>query len=382
MLDLSQLLNVNDMSIFKKRNKYWVNISFNRFRYRLPSPDNTYAGAKAYESLMRQRLARGEPVKEEKEIIETINFNDFSKQWFNVYVKSNNKKSEIIQKESILRNHLKPFFGKKELSQINSLDIERYKSDKIKDGLNNKTINNQLTVIAKCLRVAEEWGVLDKLPKIKKLKVQPQKFDFLTQEECSLLLDNTDGQFKEMILFAIKTGLRFGELIAIDWNDVNLSEQLLTVRRSIVLGEMGSTKSNKIRYIPLTDEVCQMFIQRVKKSGYVFSDKLGSPLKQYHCCDNLYSLCKRIGLRKIGWHTFRHTFASHLIQNGVSIKAVQELLGHSDIVTTMRYSHLGPSALREAVKTLEAKKSVNLDFWHHSGTTLEKVTVKSNSKSD
>lgn len=365
------------MSIFKKRNKYWINISFNRCRYRLPSPDNTYAGAKAYESLIRQKLSRGELIKEEKKKVETINFNDFSKQWFNVYVQSNNKKSEIIQKESILRNHLKPFFGRKELIQINSLDIEKYKSDKIKDGLKNKTINNQLTVLAKCLKIAEEWGLLEKIPKIKKLKVQPQKFDFLTEEECKLLLDNSDGIFKEMIFFAIKTGLRFGELIAIDWNDVNLSEQLLTVRRSIVLGEMGSTKSNKIRYIPLTNEICQTLIQRVKKSGYVFSDKLGGHLKQHRCCDNLYSLCKRIGLRKIGWHTFRHTFASHLVQNGVSIKAVQELLGHSDIVTTMRYSHLGPSTLREAVKTLESKKSVNLNFWHHSGPTLEKTNIKS-----
>jgi len=368
------------MSIFKKRNKYWINISFNRARYRLPSPDNTYAGAKAYESLIRQKLARGEPIKEETEKKETFTFNSFSEQWFNVYVKNNNKKSEIIQKESILRNHLRPFFGSKLLEEINNLDIEKYKAEKTKTGLANKTINNQLTVLSKCLRIAEEWGVLDRMPKIKKLKVQPQKFDFLTEEECRLLLDNSEGYLREMIFFAIKTGLRFGELIAIDWNDINFKESLLTVRRSIVLGEMGSTKSNKIRYIPLTDDICQMLIQRFKKSGYVFSDKLGNPFKQHHCCEGLYSLCKRVGLRKIGWHTFRHTFASHLIQNGVSIKAVQELLGHSDIVTTMRYSHLGPSTLREAIKTLELRNDNNLDFWHHIGTTSEKVSLKVVSK--
>ncbi|MFA7050004.1 MAG: tyrosine-type recombinase/integrase [Patescibacteria group bacterium] len=369
------------MSIYKNKNKYWISIYYERRRIRRPSPENTYAGAKAYEALVRQKLARGEPIVEVKhEKKGAINFNEFSKQWFNVYVKSNNKKSEIIQKESILRNHLKPFLGRKELGQINSLDIEKYKSDKIKDGLKNKTINNQLTVLAKCLKVAEEWGLLERTPKIKKLKVQPQKFDFLTEEECKLLLDNSDGVFKEMVFFAIKTGLRFGELIAIDWNDVNLSEQLLIVRRSIVLGEMGSTKSNKIRYIPLTDEVCQMLIQRVKKSGYVFSDNFGKPLKQHRCCDNLYSLCRRIGLRKIGWHTFRHTFASHLIQNGVSIKAVQELLGHSDIVTTMRYSHLGPSALRGAVKTLETKKALQINFGHNIDIILKETPekVKSN----
>lgn len=369
---MSQLLN-NAMSIIKRGNKYWVDIRFNHQRYRKASPENTYAGAKAYESLIRQKLARGEPIVEIKDKTVEASFKDFFVKWFNVYVKNNNKKSEIIQKESVFRNHLNPFFGKKNLDGISNIDIEKYKSEKVGLGLNNKTINNQLAMLSKFFKVAEEWGVLEKIPKIKKLKAQPQKFDFLTEEECKLLLDNSEGYLKEMIFFAIKTGLRFGELIAIDWNDIDLKEQLLTVRRSIVLGEMGSTKSNKIRYIPLTDEVCQMLIQRIKKSGYVFSDNFGNHLKQHRCCDKLYSLCKRVGLRKVGWHTFRHTFASHLIQNGVSIKAVQELLGHSDIVTTMRYSHLGPSTLREAIRSLETKKNIEIDFGHNMDTIVKKL---------
>ena len=122
---------------------------------------------------------------------------------------NNNKKSEIIQKESVFRNHLNPFFGKKNLDDISNMDIEKYKSEKVGLGLNNKTVNNQLAMLSKFFKVAEEWGVLEKIPKIKKLKVQPQKFDFLTEEECKLLLDNSEGYLKEMIFFAIKTGLRF-----------------------------------------------------------------------------------------------------------------------------------------------------------------------------
>ena len=66
-----------------------------------------------------------------------------------------------------------------------------------------------------------------------------------------------------------------------------------------------------------------------------------------------------MGLRRIGWHTLRHTFASHLVQSGVSILIVKELLGHSDVKTTMRYSHLGPLATTDAISTLSKQRIDN-----------------------
>lgn len=73
------------------------------------------------------------------------------------------------------------------------------------------------------------------------------------------------------------------------------------------------------------------------------------------CLRWLHKACRKAGLRNIGWHTLRHTFASHLAQNGVSIMLIRELLGHSDIRTSMRYSHLTPLATREAIKSLNRK---------------------------
>ncbi len=73
------------------------------------------------------------------------------------------------------------------------------------------------------------------------------------------------------------------------------------------------------------------------------------------CLRWLHTACVEAGIREIGWHALRHTFASHLAQNGVSITIVKELLGHSDIRTTMRYSHLTPLASRKAISTLEKK---------------------------
>ena len=89
--------------------------------------------------------------------------------------------------------------------------------------------------------------------------------------------------------------------------------------------------------------------------------------------------CAEAGIRRVGWHTLRHSFASHLVTAGVSIKAVQELLGHSDIRTTMRYAHLAPSALREALRVLEGTSAPEqiLGQWvGNAPTTAEPQTAK------
>ena len=160
------------MSVYKRNNKYWIAFRYNRQRYRRASPDNTYAGAKAFEALIRQKLAKGElidTVKEKK--VNISSFQDFSKQWFEVYVKTNNKYSETSNKESILRAHLVPFFGRKRLNEINGLDVENFKAKEVKAGLSNKSINNFLIVLSRCLKVAQDWGVIEKVCRRGRIKL-------------------------------------------------------------------------------------------------------------------------------------------------------------------------------------------------------------------
>ncbi|MFH1772992.1 MAG: site-specific integrase [Patescibacteria group bacterium] len=362
------------MSARKIINSWFVDIRFNRARIRKKSPENSKNGAQAYEAVLRRKLARGESIEEEKKE-EICSFKDFTEKWLLNYVNGRNKPSEQRQKKIILNVHLIPFFGKMPIDKISSLKIEEYKSAKMKQGLANKTINNQLAVLGKCLHTAEEWEILKKAPKIKLFKVPPQKFDFLSINESQQLLNSAKGIWREMILIALKTGLRLGEITALDWSDVNIGNKLLTVRRSLVRNIMVSPKSNKIRYVPLTDEVCRSLNMRVQKKGFLFTDDNGQPLKAECVRRTLHRICGQADLRIVGWHTLRHTFASHLAEAGASIKAIQELLGHSDIKTTMRYAHLSPSALQETVKLLEPKRDFQTILGQYMGNE-EKVKVK------
>ena len=338
------------MGVRKRYNKWWVDFSFGRTRYRKVSPENSKKGAEAYEIVLKQRLARGESIDKVEET--KILFKDFAADWFQTYVKSNNKHSEIISKEKILRVHLLPFFGRCNLDSITNLNVEKYKARKIEEKLNPKTINNHLTVLHKSLQCALEWGIIKSCPITKKLKTPPQKFDFLSEEESRQLINSANGIMRDMIVVALETGLRFGELIALTWEDVNFVQHELIIRQAFALGVLGSTKSNKIRHIPMTPSVYEILKGREKDKSFVFPSLNGTPLDQSRSIKRLYRICENAGLRKIGWHVLRHTFASHLAQAGANLVAIQNLLGHSDIHTTMRYAHINSSLLRDAIDSL------------------------------
>lgn len=341
------------MTVIKRGKSYWIDIGHNRTRYRKRSPDNSYKGALAYEALIRQKLAFGKPIEEIKpERLYT--FREIAIQWLNTYVKNNNKPSEFEIRQYILNATLIPYFGKKYVNKIRTYDIEQYKSYLLMQRkLSPKSINNYLSILSRCLKSAVEWDIIKDIPKIKLLKVPPQKFDYLTEAETNRLIAHARGIWHDMILFAVRTGLRFGEIIALKWEDIDLKAGILTVNRNIVRGVEGSPKNNRIRTIPLTKSVIRMLEGKTIRSGYVIQDEKANHLKYNPCRKKLHEVCRMAKLRKISWHVLRHTFASQLAAKDISIISIKELLGHSDIKMTMRYSHVNLPILKSAIDSLE-----------------------------
>ena len=142
----------------------------------------------------------------------------------------NNKPSEQRTKKYILNASLVPFFGKMRLGKITTHDIERYKAHALKEGVTRKTINNRLTVLRKCMSTAYDWLELPGTPpKFVWLKCPPHAMDYLSPDECELLLAHADGVIREMILTALRTGMRQGELKGLQWSSIDWQNRSIGV---------------------------------------------------------------------------------------------------------------------------------------------------------
>lgn len=362
------------MSARKIRGHWFVDLRYGGRRFRKRSPDDSRAGAVAYEATLRGRLSRGEPLVPPPPKPPPPRFQAFAWRWFHTYVETNNKLSEQKAKYLMLRKHLVPSFGPLPLDRIDSLRIEQFKAVRLRSGLSPKTVNNIIAVLAKCLRTAEDWGELERVPKMKPLRVEPPGFDYLSIAEAERLIAAVpDEPWHAMVLVALRTGLRIGELIGLEWGDVNLDNGILTVRRSVFGRHIVSPKSNRIRHIPLTDKAYRTLVEIRQPTGPVFGRVGGVRLNDQLARRTLRRFCIQANLRPIGWHVLRHTFASHLAMSGVSIKVIQELLGHSDVRTTMRYAHLGPSSLHDAVQLLDTPDGFRELLGHSVGNALTAV---------
>jgi len=212
---------------------------------------------------------------------------------------------------------------------------------------------------------AAEWGVIDRscVPVIEWAKVEEQGFDFFTFEEAERIGASLADEpvWRAMIAFGLNTGLRLGELRALRRTDVDKRGMMATVQRSVWKKIEAGTKSARIRKIPLNAAAMAAFELAVAASplsSFVFTGDKGKQLTKEQCKWPLWRACDQAEVgRRVGWHVLRHTFASHLAMRGVPLVTIQKLMGHSTIQMTMRYAHLAPEYLRDAVLALERPDS-------------------------
>lgn len=338
------------------RNWWWVDFRHEGRRYRIRSPENSRAGAKAYEAVVAHRLTNGElatpPAPAPPRVV--MRFAAFSRYWFDTYVRTSNKPSSQRSRAHMLRNHLVPAFGGIALNEIATRHVEAYKAEKIRGGLSPKTVNEHLGILSKCLRDARDWDVPVGNLNIRRLRAPKPSYHFLSRPDAARLLAAfRSDRWRAMATLALHTGLRVGELFGLRWEDIDLESGLLSVRQSVVRGIIGTPKSDRERHVPL-DAQATAALSAVPRSGtFVFHREDGRPLALSTAEGALRRACARAGLRVIGWHVLRHTYASWLAATGTPVPAIQQLLGHSTIEMTMRYAHLAPSALRDAAAALQ-----------------------------
>jgi site-specific recombinase XerD len=220
------------------------------------------------------------------------------------------------------------------------------------------TVNIELRTLRAFFNTAVRWRLLESNPfKVQLLRIPENKPTFLSKQDFQKLLNVIEEHWlKEVIIFAVSTGIRRGELANLKWNSVDLVRKLLYVESTPTF----RTKSGRMRIIPLNNTA--IFILQAKQgknmSDYVFTlngkqifaNWITHIFKRYVKQANLSN-------QSIHFHSLRHSFASWLAQDGTSVYVIKDLLGHSDVKTTQIYSHLQPESLHAEVN----KISINLN---------------------
>ena len=221
-----------------------------------------------------------------------------------------------------------------------------------------KTVNNVLTTLNTLLRVAKEWRVIQEIPcQIRLIKAPRPAMAFHDFPEYERLVDvahASDATAYLIVLLGGEAGLRCGEMLALDWQDIDLTKRQLCVQHADWNGHVTAPKGGRLRYVPLTVRLAKALgSHRHLVSSRVLCQEDGRPLTRKIAQGHVRRAARRARLIDGGVHVLRHTFCSHLAMRGAPARAIQELAGHQDLSTTQRYMHLSPAAIEGAIRLLD-----------------------------
>jgi integrase len=343
------------MAVFKKQGVYWVDYYINGHRKRERiGPDKRLA-----EVVFKKRkveIAEGKFLDKRK--VPRCTFNELAALYLK-WAQVNHRGYASTQSRV---EHLREEFGLLQLSAITPLMIDHYVAKRA--GIRRPaTVNRELQILHHMFRKAQEWGkALDNPVKHQRpLRVNNGRLRYLSLEEMGRLLAVADEELRPILMAALHTGLRRGELFRLTWHDVDFKRGIMRVLH---------TKNGEVREIPMTDTLRDTLqhLPRRLNSDYVFPGKTGHGLVDIRKRFN--RALREAGIEEFVFHDLRHTFASHLIMAGVDLMTVKEFLGHKDIKMTLRYAHLAPDYKRAAVSRLDAY----MDTSHKKGVTENTVT--------
>jgi site-specific recombinase XerD len=299
----------------------------------------------------------------EEETKANITLNEIFKDYYLPVSKANKVSKSWKREEQLFRLWVSPQIGNKPMRQIAPLHLEKIKKSMSNAGRSPRSIQYMLATVRQVFNYALTNGLLHGLnpasgKSVKRPQIDNRRTRFLTMDEQTALLSELAKRSRDVhdiALFSLRTGARAGEIFSLTWGNTDPFTGTALLR---------DTKNNKNRHLYFTDDVKKMLIRRkpagVKKNDLIFPDKNGN--KVARISSTFYRIVHELQLNKdvadrrdkATFHTLRHTYASMLVQKGVDIYHVKELLGHSSIALTERYSHLSESTLKHAALMIQS----------------------------
>ena len=264
---------------------------------------------------------------------EKLRLNDLIQKWFDAHGQT--LKSSIDTRDRLFK--ISEFLGNPLASDLDGSMFSSYREKRLFDGISKATLNRELSTLKSVYRELIRLNFyIGSAPilKVRKFKEESKELSFLTLGEIEILLievrKSSNWSLEFVVLISLATGAR--------WSEVE-SLSFYSLKDSVI--QFSKTKNGRIRFVPISDRLSRFYIQ--------YFDDYGLIKPCYSAFRSAFSRTKIITPSGQLAHILRHTFASHFMANGGSILTLQKILGHSSLQMTMRYSHLAPGALEEAV---------------------------------
>jgi integrase len=331
--------------------------------------------AAVQEQLLKARSdhSRGLPV-----VIERQTVVQFLEHWREQSLKPGAKPRSYESFSTIIEKHIAPELGRIRLDKLSPQQVQSLLNRKLKAGLSAQTVVNIRTVLRSALAQALKWGLVARnaAALVDPPRIVRPKAHALTAEQARVLLDTArEGRFEAIYVLALTLGMRRGEILGLSWSDVDLDNRALRVNQAVQrlkdglkITELKTERSR--RAIALPDGVVRVLktrrtrqIQerlmaglRWQSTGLVFTNPNGGPLEPITLHRDYKKLLKASGLpEETRFHDLRHSAASLLLAQGVQLRVIMELLGHSSIALTANtYSHVMPAAMRDVADRMDA----------------------------
>jgi integrase len=291
-------------------------------------------------------------------------FRQFSEMWLRKYAQVNVKPSTLATYQDIIRRLLIPSWGRLPLSGLTALHFQEFVSERFKI-VCPKTVINEIALIKGIFKRAHIWGYVKSNPAehLERPKAVRPEIEILNLDEVEKLLAHTTRHYRTAFLTAVLTGLRAGELWALQWPDVDWISLKIFVRRSLWKRNFQTPKSKySVRKVDIPEHLAQeikkwRLVSPKNEHDLVFPDPRGKPVSHGGITKRHFEpALERAGLRHVSFHSLRHTNASMRITSGQNVKFIQNQLGHSSIKVTLDvYGHLfdDPEFNRRQVGLLE-----------------------------
>ena len=363
------------MEVIKRRNgiKYREKIYSNGRELKSPHFDRK-SDAKAWKARKETErnfaLSYGQEVKPDKKH-QTILFKEYAKEWLSA-IKLRIKKSTYSNYKSNLDRHILPLLKNVDITQIDRKHADQLVRKLIKDH-NAKGTNKILGVLKQIIIEAKKDRVIKENPLeyYKQLKEPPKSEVYMSRDEinCFLTTNRLDENYP-LYLMALNTGMRRGELAGLCWDKVCfITRQIEISRIRDRYGLRDGTKTGRKRSVPMNDEVFGLLkkLHHKRSSKLVLLNNKEEPFKAHHIYRDFKKAQLKAGItRLVRFHDLRHSFASHFMMSGGNIYDLQKILGHTQVEMTMKYAHLSPDHLVNAINIVsfngESEEEKVLEF--------------------